>query len=120
MKVLDPGHRFALRHLDGEGESVLQFVKREGEKYPGNVGHCEGTTMQEVLRALISRAKYVNDQIPCVETQAAIALMEGTVRLFEVRAAALHDRSINITVEEAVNGPTCAKCGHVGCEGSCR
>ena len=67
MRVLDPGHRYALRHLDGDGETVLQFVNREGEKYPGNAGACEGTTMQEILRALIDRAAYVNGQASCEE-----------------------------------------------------
>lgn len=59
------------------------FVKREGEHFPGNVGHYPGTTMQEVLRVLIDRAKYVNSQIPCLETEMAIeenATCVGTVR----------------------------------------
>jgi hypothetical protein len=30
MKVIDAGHKYALAHLDGPGEEVLTFVKREG------------------------------------------------------------------------------------------
>lgn len=55
MKVIDPGHVYDLRSLDGEQLNRLVFVKREGPSYPGNVGHYPGTTMQEVLRALIDR-----------------------------------------------------------------
>jgi hypothetical protein len=40
MRVFDPGHKY------------LKFVKREGDNYPRNRGHYEGTTSQEVLRAL--------------------------------------------------------------------
>jgi hypothetical protein len=120
MEILDPGHKFSLRHLDGDGEEILQFVKREGARYPGNVGHCEGTTMQEVLRALISRAEYVNSQIPCAETMAAIGFMKAVVYLFETRAARLHERFDELTIDEAVYGQTCGECGHVGCNESCR
>jgi hypothetical protein len=119
LKVLDAGHRFALRHLDGEGEEILQFVKREGEGYPGNVGQCEGTTMQEVLRALISRAKYVNSQIPCEETECGIEMMRHAIGWFECRAARRHGRIWEMpdNIEKA---PTCEKCGHIGCKGECR
>jgi hypothetical protein len=120
MEVLDPGHEYNLSSLDG-GEPVhLTFVKREGPKYPGNVGSHPGTTMQECLRALIERGKYVNGQVPCAETEAAIALMRSVLLLLEVRAARRHghhlDRSFLGGIEQ-VRG--CKKCGHIGCLGRC-
>ena len=120
MKVIDPGHEYELAHLDGDGSSRLVFVKREGDGYPGNVGHHEGTTMQEVLRALIDRAKYVNAQIPSAYTLAAIDCMRTAIEYFEVRAAKRHGRefiSSTVPIEERI---TCLKCGHIGCLGSCR
>lgn len=119
MDVIDAGHKYVLRHLDGYGTETLTFVKREGEGYPGNVGHYEGTTMQEVLRVLIDRAKYVNAQIPCEETEAGIIHMREAIRQFELRAARRHGRMLSapLTIEDA---PTCAKCGHIGCNGECR
>ena len=114
MRVLDPGHRYALRHLDGDGESTLQFVKRDGPGYPGNVGRAEGVTIQEVLRALINRAEYVNRQTPCAETSETIALMTSAVQRMEARAARLHGREAP-SAEQCVRGPTCDRCGHVGC-----
>ena len=119
MKVLDPGHRFVLRHLDGNNESVLQFVKREGIKYPGNIGSCEGTTMQEVLRAVRSRAQYVYDQQPCHETAEVIRCVERSIFVLESRAARCHNRPMPL-LEETLTGLMCDYCGHVGCEGSCR
>ncbi len=119
MKVIDPGHEYTLDSLDGDQENRLVFVKREGEKYPGNVGHRPGTTMQEVLRALIDRAIYVNNQTPCRETGKAIEAMMTAVWQFELRAARRHGRSDDFGIEEAVYGEKCHKCGHVGCKGEC-
>ena len=116
MRVLDPGHRYALPHLDGEKETVLQFVKREGAIYPGNVGHCEGVNMQEVLRALIERAIYLDAQLPAHETMLAISYMKLAVHSLESRAARRHGRA-SPDVENSVYGDTCRGCGHVGCDG---
>ncbi len=119
MRILNAGHRYSLKHLDGSGEEIVQFVKREGEGYPRNVGHCEGTTTQEVMRMTIDRAAYVNAQIPCWQTKVSIWLMSGIVWLYEHRAAKRHGRKAP-GLYEAVFGETCAECGHVGCEGRCR
>jgi hypothetical protein len=119
MRVFDPGHKYLLYHLDGPGSTVLQFVKREGDNYPRNRGHYEGTTSQEVLRALIDRAKYVHDQIPCDETRQSIIFMEHIIWRYEQRAAARHGRDTNFGIKEAVFGICCPKCGHVGCKGEC-
>lgn len=52
MRVVDPGHVYDLVSLDGGQVHRLTFVKRLGERYPGNVGFPHaGTNMQEVLRA---------------------------------------------------------------------
>lgn len=120
MRVLDPGHKYALRRLDGVGEEILTFVKREGGGYPGNVGHYEGTTLQEALRAEIDRGIYVNNQIPDQDTLTAIGYMKMAVYHLGLRAARRHNRPILFDVHQAVFGETCEKCGHVGCEGKCR
>lgn len=124
MKVIDPGHFYHLSQLDnGEADSVqpLWFVKREGPGYPGNVGVQPGTTTQEVLRALIERNEYVNNQTPCAETEAAGELLKAALLLYELRAARRHGRiSPDFdTVTEAVTAPGCDKCGHIGCKGNC-
>lgn len=124
MKVIDPGHVYHLTWLDEPDDDMrgglLTFVKREGEGYPGNVGHHAGTTSQEVLRALIERSEYVNNQIPCAETEAAGELMKAALLLLELRAARRHGRWIEVALEEVVNGAVCEKCGHSGCGGDCR
>jgi len=121
MKVIDPGHEYLLDSLDGELVQRLTFVKREGEKYPGNVGSHPGTTTQEVLRALIQRSEYVNGQIPCPETTLAIGLLQSALYLLESRAARCHGRILVADIGALASGASkCSDCGHVGCNGSCR
>jgi hypothetical protein len=113
MRVLDAGHEYELAHLDGSGTSRIVFVKREGEGYPGNVGHHEGTTSQEMFRILIDRARYVNNQIPCYQTWLSIWLAAACVWLYEHRAAKRHGRK-SPGLHDAVFGVPCGRCGHVG------
>lgn len=138
MKVLDPGHMFALQQLDTDVPSVygdpLIFVKREGPGYPGNVGHYAGTNMQEVLRALISRVKYLQTQIPCGENERMIEFLRRALFQLELRAAKRHGRSVATlglqhiaddaheqplySLRGIEDAPTCTGCGHIGCTGS--
>lgn len=117
MFVLDSGHLFELAHLDGPGHETLRFVKRIGDRFPGNAGPAyAGTTLQEVLRALISRSEYVNGQIPCAETEAAIGLLKAALALFEIRAKRVKGEALDVaTLDAIVNGATCPTCGHVFC-----
>ena len=120
MHVIDPGHSYLLDSLDGEQSNHLVFVKREGPGYPGNVGHHPGTNMQEVLRALIERAEYLYEQIPCTETHECIQLWKRSLWLLEKRAAERHGREPPMDMKEIVSGECkCPLCGHVGCDGTC-
>lgn len=123
MKVLDPGHLYELKVLDADKEQwtktvELRFVKREGDKFPGNVGHYPGTNLQEVLRALLNRIAYLDLQ---EHDDRNLLIAEYTMKaiyLLEQRAAERHGRPTPM-IEQACFGETCEKCGHVGCEGTC-
>lgn len=118
MKVLDPGHRYALAGLDGPGpEAELQFVKRIGPGYPGNEGPpFPGTTIQEVVRALIDRCRYLNRHIPCVETEAAIGNLLTVLVLLEIRAKRVKGKHLEaMTFDQIEAGPICLQCAHVLC-----
>ncbi len=121
MKVIDPGHVYELESLDGEFPQTLTFVKREGPKFPGNVGHHPGTTLQDVLRALLDRMHYLQNQIPCEENHQVITDLEDAIYVLEARAAARHGRSLEgIAYTDVVNGNAkCPVCGHIGCTGNC-
>jgi hypothetical protein len=122
MKVIDPGHRYQLDTLDGQVDVQLVFVKREGEKFPGNMGAHHGTTTQEVLRALIDRMQYVDQQIPWRMNQDVIAMLRESIRILEFRAnersglsLSGHDELFRADIEKA---PVCPTCGHVTCKHS--
>ncbi len=115
MIVLDPGHDFVLSNLDGQSQSRLTFVKREGERFPGNFGHHPGTTSQEVVRALINRAQYVQRQIPCWQTRLSVHLMRAVIWLYEHRAARTHGRRWFRRLRGVELLPTCIACGHIDC-----
>lgn len=125
MKVVDPGHKYALNLLDDEYDLkfLLTFVKREGENYPGNVGHYSGVNIQEVLRALIDRVKYLNNQIKDKRNYVVIDCLRESLWALECRAAERHNRFDRFITDFEMllieTYPTCNKCGHIGCNGEC-
>lgn len=119
MKIIDPGHEYL---LEGVGDDLaassqrIVFVKNEGDKYPGNVGHHGGVITQEVLRVLIDRTKYLNAQGSCAETELALAAMRQALFWYEVRAARCRGTYIEGERIDALdNAPVCQVCGHNQC-----
>lgn len=130
MTEIDPGHYFALDLLDAGENAItaIRFVKRAGVRYPGNQGACPGTNMQEVLRALIARIKYLDKQDGCVENRQILRHLRDCIRLLEERAARRHKRRPDWRLYESHSPetndqiehlPTCWRCGHIGCSGGC-
>jgi hypothetical protein len=123
IKVIDPGHLYQLDQLDLHPmlhpriKQELCFVKRMGEKYPGNDTAYAGTTMQFVIRALLDRARYVQNQTPCAETKEVIWLLQQALMQLERRAARVHNRKLpSLSLNELEAADVCEKCGHVFCE----
>lgn len=115
MQILDPGHKYKLTSYDGESEVILTFMKREGEMYPGNVGTHPGTNMQEVLRALIDRLRYVNNQAEDRRNYVVIEHLQSAIALLEMRAADRHGIPTLFDVSSIETIPTCQICGHITC-----
>lgn len=115
MKVIDPGHTYALNVLDGPSPLILTFVKRIGDKYPGNKNAYPGTQSQEVIRALIDRAKYVNEQEPHEANKQVISCLQQCLFELENRAAQRHGRILRAKSEGIELIPSCLKCGHIEC-----
>lgn len=123
MKIIDPGHAYELDILDGDRRfpETLIFVKREGENYPGNVGHHPGTNLQEVLRVLIDRVKYLDTQIANRRNQTVLYCLRSSIFELEMRAAERHNRVLPLfNMDRIEEMPTCEFCGHISCEGSCK
>lgn len=119
MKVLDPGHKYELASFDGGEPVLLTFVKRNDppEMYPGNEDAYPGTQIQEVLRALIARVRYLQGQTPCAETEVCLGLFRQGLFLLESRHARCHESHlVGIRSLEAIELlPVCRTCGHISC-----
>lgn len=117
MIVKDPGHEYELIHIDGNGKTDIVFVKREGERYPGNVGAHEGVQVQEVVRALIDRVAFVDAQIPCVENKVVVSNLRRVIWLLESRARQRRGSTLPTGIVDRIEQyPACILCGHILCE----
>lgn len=135
MKILDPGHLYSLDTLDGdadlqdgftlESSVTLRFVKRIGVKYPGNdpPGY-DGTTTQEVLRALIDRTKYVDKQDQHTVNISVLYNLRSALYALERRAAERRGEPRALDAIRAIDGSPdagieafakCETCGHIKC-----
>lgn len=100
MKIIDPGHCYEVDSYDGEMNQLIDFMKRIGDKFPGNEGSsCPGTNCQELIRILIDRCKYLNNQIPCIETEDRALRIKGLAPI--------------IWPLEIENLSPCNICGHI-------
>jgi hypothetical protein len=115
MKILDPGHQYELESYDGEFTQVLQFMKRMGAGYPGNLNSYPGTNCQEIIRVLINRIRYLDRQISCGEDREMLQLARRMLWLFESRAAKRKGLSLPRTIANIELRPTCPQCGHILC-----
>jgi hypothetical protein len=83
MRVLDPGHRYALANLESSGETILQFMKdpklHDGDGY-------EGPSCQEVLRAVIDRVQELHRERPSEFNAGIIYDLRHAIAGFEGRA----------------------------------
>lgn len=120
MKVIDPGHQYQLLTLDGELEQILTFVKRHDpsnpDRFPGNTESHAGTTMQSVIRCLIERIDYLQNQIPHRNNIAVRQFLVNSIWLLEERAAERHGYDFDYRPEDMLEMPMCAHCGHVVCK----
>lgn len=112
MKCLEPGHVYEVANVDGPGVQHIVFVRRRdarGELLDAR--RMPGILSQELLRVLIDRVRFLNDEDPCVEDVEIIHHLRGCLRLFEARAAR---RTIEkMPMPELVDG--CPVCHHLLC-----
>lgn len=118
MKCIDPGHTYGSHIFDSENkldDQFLQFMKREGDNYPFNVGTSPGTNCQEVLRVLIDRVLYLDAQKSAPENDIILTGLRSALMGFEIRAARKHGLELPAFRTPIEQVPTCKNCGHIVC-----
>ncbi len=94
MKTVDEGHIYELDQLGTDETVQLKFIKRSGK----DIKHDDewpGLQTQEVLRALVDRTQYLNDLIPCTESQDAVYYLRMALFCYEVRAYRRKQEKVN-------------------------
>jgi hypothetical protein len=128
MRILDPGHQYVVANYPCDGgepiidELWIGFVKKIGERFPGNEPpESNGTNCQELLRVIINRCLYLNDQKPSPQTVRIIELARTQLYLFEYRAAELKGKLQDFFIMSEIrsdligieNVKPCTVCGHI-------
>lgn len=99
MRVLVAGHTYLLDHLDGDGQTTLQFVQRGPLHEPK-----EGVINQEVMRALIDRVQFLDAEVPWSGNQEIIEHLRMALALHEARAFLRHVEKGHIDPEALPTG----------------
>ena len=81
MNIIDPGHTYQLAFNKSEGVTELRFMKDSEH----NEGSYEGTSNQEVLRALIDRILFLNRQKSSEYNQQILKHLRSALVLHECR-----------------------------------
>lgn len=97
MRVIDPGHRYALQNLESEGETTLQFMK-DPALHDGD--GCAGPSCQEVLRAVIDRVQELDRERPWVGNAQIIYDLRHAIAGFEARALIRRVEKDGLAIEQ--------------------
>jgi hypothetical protein len=117
MRVIDPGHKYKVSYLENKGEDTITFVKRMGPGFPGNNSEYSGTNCQELLRVLIDRVLYLDNQKSSKLNLIILSSLRVALWCFESRAAQLKGYSFSKPQKNIEKLPFCSYCGHIAnCE----
>ena len=102
MKVLTPGHRYALAAFEGGQEQQIQFIEKVFAPGQTNLTTLnDGTTNEEVLIMLIDRLTFLNtERMPGRENSIAITKLEEALLWLNKRTADRIERGVEGTHKE--------------------
>ena len=84
-----PGHCYLLESQCGTALQIIQFIEKAEckDKSKPLVTVFDGTTNEEVLRALIDRLQHLQARMACRENSIAITKLEEALMCLEKRTA---------------------------------
>lgn len=98
--IIEPGHHYHLQHLDGEGETCLQFVQRQ----PLHTS-VEGIIMQQLLRVCIDRVRELDKEEHWEWNEKIIEHARAMLALLETRALLVKVKKGKLKPEEVKTSP---------------
>lgn len=113
MKIVEPGHTYAVTNVDGPGHQIIRFVKRRDSRAEllGEEEREEGIQSQELLRVLIDRTIYLHAEQPWPENVEVVKHLRKALSLYESRAARRHIEKLSMIERHE----PCEDCGHLLC-----
>lgn len=101
MRIINPGHVYAVEELENKGEQVITFIqKKEAAEGAGEqklVTVQDGTTNEELLKVLIDRMNFLQAKAPCRENAIVITNLEESLMWLEKRTAGRVARGVEGT-----------------------
>ncbi len=97
MNILDPGHCYKLDLFDDSTEGIqLQFIKKE--EVDGELKTTvNGTTNEEVIKALVDRLRFLQKRLASRENAIVITKLEEALMWLEKRTADRKERGVEGT-----------------------
>lgn len=91
MKVITVGHKYELPSFENGTPQTIQFIEKTqvttGPDHTKLETVNDGTTNEEVLKALIDRLQYLNGKFPCRENAIVITKLEESLMWLNKRTA---------------------------------
>lgn len=99
MNVLLRGYRYELEDFEGPYVQPLNFIHKERDLDSDTFSTVsDGTTNEEVLRVLIDRLRFLNEEkIACRQNSIAITKLEEALMWLEHRTAERREREVEGT-----------------------
>jgi methyltransferase-like protein len=118
MRVLEPGHRYALRTMDGEGteiEQVLCFVNREeGTEHSGTQTQEVVRAVIDVLDCLVDRTNHCNSCLTWVGNARIVQALTEAQRHLRLSLLYHEERALERKVDRGTLQPEHATVGGDG------
>ncbi len=99
MKIIDEGYKYELDSLEG-GESQLLWFKKTNEVDGKLITQHDGTSNEEIIKALINRLHYLNEWMYDSFNSEALIHLENALDALHARQSDRKARGVLGTTEQ--------------------
>lgn len=101
MEVIDQGHLYHVKNVES-GHQAIQFIDKDPAKDGSGkyVTVRDGTTNEELLKVLLNRLTSLNDIMPSIYNENAIAHVEDALKALVRRTTDREARNVEGTINK--------------------